>query len=226
MHGFAEVHTGRQHCESGSFLPTHIHARAYAAVVLSGEYEECGSRGRFRVRAGDVLFHKAFDAHLNRIAPRGAAVLNLPLPSRVGAFAAGRLMDVDTIARTAERDCQAAVDMLLTQARAIAPAGSDWPESLAEEILRDPNCRLDRWAEARGLVPETISRGFAQVFGTTAARFRAEARARRALEQIVSTEIPLVDIAMAEGFADHAHMTRAVRALTGAAPRHWRAKSI
>lgn len=226
MQGFAAVHKGRQHCDGASFVPLHTHALAYAAVVLSGEYEECGSRGRFRVHAGNVLFHNAFDAHLNRIASRGATVLNLPLPSSVRIFAAGRLLDVDAIARTAEHDCQAAVDVLLTQARAIAPAAIDWPESLAEEILRDPNCRFDRWAEARGLVPETISRGFVQVFGTTAARFRAEARARRALEQILCTETPLVDIAMVEGFADHAHMTRAVRQLTGTTPKHWRSKSI
>jgi hypothetical protein len=183
MQGFAAVQTGRQHCDGGSFLPTHTHARAYAAVVLCGEYEECGSRGRFRVRADDVLFHNAFDAHLNRIAPRGAAVLNLLLPGSVRMFAAGRLVDVDVIARTAERDCQAAVDILLTQAHAVSPTVSDWPDSLAEEILRDPNCRLDHWAEAHGLVPETISRGFARVFGTTAAKFRAEARVRRVLEQ-------------------------------------------
>jgi AraC-like DNA-binding protein len=195
-------------------------------VVLSGEYEECGSRGRFRVRAGDVLFHKPFDAHLNRIASRGAAVLNLPLPACALMFAAGRLVDVDAVARTAERDCHAAVNILLRQACAHQPTFCDWPDALAEEILRDPNCRLDRWAQARGIVPETISRGFAQVFGTTAARFRAEARARRALEQIVSTAMPLVEIAMLQGFADHAHMTRAVRALTGATPKHWRAKSI
>jgi transcriptional regulator GlxA family with amidase domain len=60
----------------------------------------------------------------------------------------------------------------------------------------------------------------------TAARFRVEARARRALREIMCTETPLVDIATAEGFADHAHMTRAVRALTGATPTHWRSKSI
>jgi AraC-like DNA-binding protein len=77
-----------------------------------------------------------------------------------------------------------------------------------------------------GLAPETISRGFGRVFGTTAASFRAEARARRAFEQIVRTNAPLVDIAANSGFADQAHMTRAVRALTGAPANSWRSRSI
>jgi len=80
-------------------------------------------------------------------------------------------------------------------------------------------------ADAHGIVPETLSRGFAKVYGTTAATFRAEIRARRALGQIIRTGISLVEIAAAVGFADQAHMTRAVRALTGATPTYWRSKS-
>jgi AraC-like DNA-binding protein len=226
MPSFAAVRPGRELRVGRAFLPRHVHAAAYAAVVLAGSYEECGNHGRFRVRAGDVLLHEAFDAHLDRISPQGATILNLELPIVPMAFAAGRVSDVDAIARAAERDSLAAVAMLLAQLRTISPLVEDWPDVLAKEIVRDQSCRLDRWSQGHGLAPETISRGFGRVFGTTAASFRAEARARRAFEQIVRTNAPLVDIAANSGFADQAHMTRAVRALTGAPANSWRSRSI
>jgi len=226
MPAFAAVRPGRERCGGKSFLPRHFHATAYAAVVLAGAYEECGNRGRFRVRAGDVLLHNAFDAHLDRIAPQGATILNLELPGIPTAFAAGHVSDADAIARAAEHDSPAAVHFLFVQMRATSPTLDDWPDVLAKEIARDQSCRLDHWSQAHGIVPETISRGFSNVFGTTAARFRAEARARRAFEQIIRTGTPLADIAALMGFADQAHMTRAVRALTGAPPKSWRSGSI
>jgi AraC-like DNA-binding protein len=40
--------------------------------------------------------------------------------------------------------------------------------------------------------------------------------------QIVRTRDGLAAIGAAAGFADQAHMTRHIRALTGASPAHWR----
>ena len=203
----------------------HTHAGAYAAIVLAGGYEETGNWGRFRVNAGDVLFHDAFDAHLNRFEARGATILNLALSGHACGFRAGRVYDADAVARTAERDPLVAVDVLMAQLREMRPVVDDWSDLLAGEIVRDPNCRLDRWAEAHSIAPETISRGFARAYGINPATFRAEIRARRAFRQIVNTMMSLVEIASLLGFADQSHMTRSVRALTGATPSHWRSTS-
>jgi AraC-like DNA-binding protein len=226
MPSIAAVRPGREHRDGNSFLSRHCHDAAYAAVVLAGAYEECGNRGRFRVGAGDVLLHNAFDAHLDRFAPQGATILNLALPEIPVAFAAGRVSDADAIARIAECDSLAAVHILFTQIRGMSPATDDWPDVLAREIASDQNCRLDQWSQAHGIVPETVSRGFNDVFGTTAAGFRAEERARRAFKKIVGSRTPLADIAVLTGFSDQAHMTRGIRALTGAPPTSWRSKSI
>ena len=194
-------------------------------MVLAGGYEETGNWGRFRVRAGDVLFHDAFDAHLNRFESRGATILNLALPGHAGSYRAGRVLDADAVALTAERDPQVAVHVLMQQFRETGPVVDDWADVLASEIVRDPNCRLDHWADSQGIAPETVSRGFARTYGITPATFRAEIRARRAFRQIVHSSTSLVEVASSQGFADQAHMTRAVRSLTGATPSHWRAKS-
>src|SRR6202041_1694483 len=190
----------------------HTHAGAYAAVVLAGGYEETGNWGRFRVHAGDVLFHDAFDAHLNRFQARGATILNLALTGHASGFRAGRVYDADAVARAAESDPELAVHVLATQLREMRPVVDDWADLLATEIVRQPNCRLDRWAEAHGIAPETISRGFARAYGINPATFRAEIRARRAFRHIVHTMTSLIEIASVLEFADQAHMTRAVRA--------------
>ena len=83
-------------------LSRHSHEAAYAALVLSGAYEEAGDQGRFQVEAGDVVLHDCFEAHLNRFSPSGAVVLNLRLPAPY-AFAPGiaKVEDVDLVVRTA-----------------------------------------------------------------------------------------------------------------------------
>jgi hypothetical protein len=60
-------------------LGRHSHEEAYAAMVLSGSYEEAGDQGRFQAEAGDVVLHDSFEAHLDRFPPSGAVILNVRL---------------------------------------------------------------------------------------------------------------------------------------------------
>jgi AraC-like DNA-binding protein len=225
MAAFAPIVGGRERWSAGTRIPRHRHAQAYAAVVLSGGYEECGSQGRFRVRAGDVLLHGAFDAHLDRF-DTAAAVLNLPLDGAAFACTAARVRDPDAVARLAERDSAAAAASLLAQLRPAAREPDGWPDRLASDLRDDPGLRLDAWAEEHGLAPATVSRGFARVFGVSPCVFRAEARVRRALAAIGGTALPLAGVAASHGFADQAHMTRAVCALTGLSPRRLRSNGF
>jgi AraC-like DNA-binding protein len=129
---------------------------------------------------------------------------------------------VDAIARLSERDALAVAELVGEQLVERVMPEEDWPDLLAKAMLADPNLRLDRWADAHGLSAETLSRGFGRVFATTPAAFRAEARARKAFVRIMETMAPLAEIAAETGFADQAHMTRAIKALTGVPPRLWR----
>lgn len=222
MGRFARISSGRESWASRQRIPRHCHDQPYAAVVLAGGYEECGSRGRFRVGAGDVLVHGAFDAHLDRFSATGASILNLLLPDPLQICDVGRISDPDVIARAAERDPVQAREALREQLRDARRPPEDWPDMLACRLLEDPACRLDEWASEHCLSPETVSRGFSKVFGIAPASFRAEARARRALMLLAADSLSLAAVAVAAGFADQAHMTRAVRALTGYPPGAWR----
>jgi AraC-like DNA-binding protein len=105
-------------------------------------------------------------------------------------------------------------------------AARDWTAVLAFDLLDGEAERLDDWAARHGLAAATVSRGFARTFGVRPSVFRAEARARRAFAAVVESAAPLAAIAAAQGFADQAHMTRAVTALTGAPPGRWRSNGF
>jgi AraC-like DNA-binding protein len=202
-------------------LPRHRHAHGYAALIVSGGYEESGSFGRYRARAGGVLLHRPFDAHLDRFGLTGARILNLPLRSQP-AYGLGRVADPARIVQLARQDLIAATDSLFEQLTPVTPAPTDWPDLLASDLINDPTLQLREWAERYGLAQESLARGFRKVFAITPAAFRAEARAHSAWAGIRDAAVPLADIAEAAGFADQAHMTRAISELTGCPPGHWR----
>jgi AraC-like DNA-binding protein len=207
-----------------SVFGRHNHEHAYAAIVLSGEYEEAGDHGRFRVEAGDVILHERFEAHINRFAGSGAIVLNLPLPHRC-LFQPGRasIADADSIVRIAEKDRAEATGILLSGLTARAMEYADWPDELAAALMGNTSLSLSRWAETKGLTPWAVSRGFLQMFGLSPSAFRARIRARLAWKAIETSEMPLVEIAAHFGFADQPHMTRSVKQLTGVGPMACRA---
>jgi AraC-like DNA-binding protein len=202
----------------------HRHQEAYAAVVLSGGYEEAGDLGRLRVEAGDVVLHDGFEAHLDRFVSSGTVVLNLRL-RMAGAFTPGlaRIADPDLIARTAEKDRGEATRLLLATVTRQRSISVDWPDELAAALLQNPSHILSRWGMQNGLAPWTLSRGFVQVFGISPEAFRARARARQARRSIETTAEPLARIAADLRFSDQSHMTRDVKQLTGMAPKALRA---
>ena len=157
--------------------------------------------------------------HLDRFERSGARVLNLPFDEQP-VFGLGWLGDPDAIARLAATDLIAARAALKQQLLPARVSADDWPDLLARDLLANPQMRLDDWAERHHLAPATLSRGFARVFATSPAAFRAEARTHIALA-LIASGAALSDIAVAAGFSDQPHMTRAVTGLTGRPPGYW-----
>jgi AraC-like DNA-binding protein len=220
---FHEAAFGRELCDSGD-LPRHRHAAGYMTLVIAGGYDEAGDVGRFRVRPGDLLVHRPFEAHRNAFGRQSAEVINLPLVDLPHLAALNRVADPDLVARLAERDPIAAAQAAADSAATIA-GENDWPDSLAAALRTRPDLFwIGHWAREHGLAPASVSRGFRRLFGTTPERYRAEARARLAWSRIVGTAEPLATIACDVGFADQPHMTRCVHAVTGCPPARWRGR--
>jgi AraC-like DNA-binding protein len=209
---------GRMRHDPCANLPRHCHREPFAAVVLAGGYDEAGDTGRHRVSAGDIIFHRAFESHLDRFDHPGAEVLVIPLPVDWEGQTRGRIDDPDTIVRACEKDPAEVLHLLVADVSVPPAAPGDWPEALAESLCGDPSMSLERWAESAGLHPGSLSRGFEQVFGTTPAAYRQAQRVRSAIECLMHTDIPLSSVAFDCGFADQAHMTRAITAAAGAPP--------
>jgi AraC-like DNA-binding protein len=220
---FASVTTGKERWAAGFSLPRHRHENGYVCLVLSGGYEEAGDCGRRIVRAGDVNCHGPFDAHLDRFMAAGADTINFNLPDwteHPAHFC--RVRDPDLIARTAERDHNEACQLLLAMVEPVCCVAQDWPDELANDIRCQPDIGLIEWAERRGLAPATVSRGFHRVYEVSPSAFRAQMRVRRAWRCLVNDDLPLSAVALEYGFADQAHMTRALSAITGRPPSQWR----
>jgi AraC-like DNA-binding protein len=217
------ISPSRQKLGSGQRFSRHRHPQPYAAVVLAGAYREAGSGGRFRVSSGEVMFHAAFDAHLNCVEPTGAVILNIPLQSYAAERAHFGVANLDEIAALAERDPGAVESELLNSLIDLPAQAGDWPDLLAADLRRNAVVSLEIWSAHHGLTPPSLSRGFRNAFGITPKRFRLESKAHMALRHIRAGGAPLSAIAAEAGFSDQAHMTRAIADLTGSPPSHWRA---
>jgi AraC-like DNA-binding protein len=216
---------GLHRYQPGAPMPRHRHAEPYMAIVVDGGYLEAGDSGRIEASPGDVLIHGAYDAHQDAFLPGGAIVLNLPLDSSFQS-GFGRIDDVDAIVRLAERDArQASIQARAALAWCDVPL-SDWPDLLAAALRDDPDLAISSWADDMGLSPASVSRGFARAYGVSPKRFRLEARVRNAARRLSYWRGNLAALAAYTGFADQAHMTRAIAAMTGQTPARLRAKSV
>jgi AraC-like DNA-binding protein len=211
----------RQHLSPGAEIPRHRHVEPYAAIVLSGGYEEAGDGGRTWAGPATVVLHDAFHAHLNRSVVPGTQVLNIDLPAGLTA-GVWRVADADALAREAERGAAGALALMLEDRLPVSGGPSDWPDDLAAALESGGHLRLGDWARSRGLAAETLSRGFTQVFGVTPSRFRLQAQTRAAWRALDQGHAVLATVAAEAGFADQAHMNRAMKALTGRTPGAWR----
>jgi len=224
------VRAGRERLGPGHDRPRHRHLEPYAILVLRGAFAQTSYAGRVRVGAGDLLVQPPLDCHANRMLTPGAEILRLPWPDVADLGGVYPLPDADAIARAAERDPLDAAALARAHAHAHAHAhvmtrkraANDLPDLLAAALVAGTVPSLAAWAERAGVARETVARAFTAAYGVPARRFRVELRARAAWLAIVRTRDPLAAIAAAAGFADQAHMTRDIRALTGAPPAAWR----
>lgn len=208
-------------------MPRHRHAEGYAALVLAGGYTEAGDHGRIRVQPGHVVIHVPHEAHQDHFGRGGATVLNIPLNIRPGmGHMTGLVSDPDAIARLSERDVAGAAALLKETIQPLDVRLADWPDTLAVALASKLNFSIEDWAADMGLAPPSISRGFRQVYGVSPKRYRMEQRTLRAISQLRTWTGSLAVLAAESGFADQAHLTRAVVALTGLTPKRLKVKSV
>jgi AraC-like DNA-binding protein len=156
-----------------------------------------------------------------------AAVLSAPASALVDA--AVPLRDLwgraaastwDAVTDTASADArQAALTAVLLRRMADARTPDGAMAAAARWLTRNPGGRVERVAEMLGMGERQLRRRFAEAVGYAPKTFQRIARFQRALHLAgAHPERGLAALALDAGYADQAHMTREVRALSGATP--------
>jgi AraC-like DNA-binding protein len=219
------VRSGVDTIPAGLNLPRHLHRAAYATLVLEGAYDQIGYAGRLRLRAGDLIVQPVLDCHADVMLSQGLTLMRLPWRGDADVGGVWRGLDIELIRRTAEVDPYAgrlAAEEEVAKRPPLPPTTGHWVDALAADLVADPSRKVGDWAASMGRSREAVARSFQVHYGVCPSAFRAEVMARAAWLQIVRSQTALAQIACDLGFADQAHMTRAVRWLTGATPGRWR----
>jgi AraC family transcriptional regulator len=114
----------------------------------------------------------------------------------------------------------------ISERRPIARGGlALWQRRRAMEMLRaslDGSVRLHDLARECDLSIGHFARAFKQSFGVSTHRWLNERRVEQSQQLMITTRLPLADIAIQSGFSDQAAMTRTFHKLTGDTPARWR----
>jgi AraC family transcriptional regulator len=234
---------------AGLVLERHSHEGPIVCVMLEGSFDHVGDRHTHDCTPGTVLIEPAGDPHGNRMRRAGARVLVVEPEPRddllrtlggllergtrfrhPGIFARARALARELPARddVAPLALEAgALEMLAVAARlrdlrpGAEPAWLGKAREMIEDRFREPLQLADLAREA-GVHPAHLSRVFRVRYREPIAACIRRLRTEWAADRLARTEDPISAIALAAGFADQSHLTRALRAATGMTPARYR----
>ena len=235
--------------EPNQNVPWHRHQWPYFTFVLRGAYTEDCKGKRWNIVEGDVVLHEAGEAHANRMRDADSYLLNLEftqswldrldecgarLDSRFIANGGYFLHLGNRLHRelwTEDRMSSLCIEGLALELIAgIARRKIDGPRSgrwlqQAVDYLR-ANFRasptLADVAHAAGVHPVHLAREFRRQQGLTVGEYIRKLRVELVSQELMTSEQPIVDIAVRAGFCDHSHMTRVFHRHTGLTPTEFR----
>jgi AraC-like DNA-binding protein len=201
----------------------------YVALVTDGAYFESSVDGVYWCEPGSIILHPPLHLHANRF-PRGPVrVWNFPFsPSSLGAARCrSTVLRVPCGARAGLSQVHHAEHLfeLLPECEPVpAEPSPGLAGAVAALMHRSPTASVGNMARELGVSREHLSRAFSAHFGMSPVCFRGELRLARTLALLGSRHSSLTQVALAAGFADHAHMARAISAaarMPALAVRRW-----
>jgi AraC family transcriptional regulator len=228
----------------GSRIGRHAHEQPFLSLLLRGHYRERVG-GRADELAGPALVvHASGESHHDEFAEDGALICSIDVPPDWLDAAAlrGRSLhrgpQVEAVAmrvmEAMKRDGTAAFEVvdsallhlvatLLGKSRRQRGAPV-WVARVAAFLHEHyaHSLPLAQLAQIAGVHPVHLARHFHQTYRCTIGDYLRALRVDRAVEDLLATDLPLVEIAAAHGFADQSHLSRLVRTQTGRTPGGWR----
>lgn len=233
-------------------ITRHSHALPYFSIILHGVYDErCGSKIR-ECKPSMLLFHPEGEEHADRFrgdpcrifsfelatqwldrAGQCSLALNQPVafPSGSAVWLAARLYG--ELYATDAASPLVVEGLLLEIMAAVArdvPAGArnkppGWLCRAKEFVCTNFSefTSLNALAAMVGVHPIHLSREFRRYYDEGIGEYVRRHRIEFAAREMAASDRPLLEIAIAAGFADHGHFTRTFKRLTGLTPTQYRA---
>jgi AraC family transcriptional regulator len=221
---------------AGLELPPHAQPQPSIAVVLSGGWAASGRTGgrahELDAFAPTVIVEPAGEIPAKIFGAVETAVVSLTLEAgRIGSVVADltqRFLQVrdpyiELLARRAANELAepddvsplaieaAALELVARIARSIGLERHPSWVGKAREVLNDRYAdplSLDDIADAVGVEPERLARGFRRAFGESLGDYLRRIRVNAAARLLASTDEPISRVAGEVGFADQSHLTR------------------
>ncbi len=235
---------------AGERLARHTHDRACVAVMLEGSFDLAMGGRVHHCPPAAVATEPAGEAHANSIGHAGARVAVIqPDPDRtellrpfsrildrpshrhhagVAACAARLTRELDRPDDLALLAAEAAVlEILVVLGRLELDAGRTPPAWLlrAQEVVharfREP-LRVAAVAREVEVHPGHLARAFRQHFRMPLGSYVRKLRLEWVAAELLGSEDSLASVALAAGFADQSHLTRAFKCHTGFTPQAYR----
>lgn len=250
MRALRTLEAGEWRISEKSYFPDrvmrrHAHELSNLTYVLCGGIAETAGRAHQVARAGAWVAKPAGTPHANRVGPAGARVLeivHLAVPGRSRTLSYGwrqggpealRFLRIYGELRRAAPDAAFVVSGLCAElfpdpadGAAKGGAGPEWVCAVRDR-LHDTEwgtAPLSELACAFQVHPTYLARVFRRRYGCSIGDYARALRVARAAGRLArQSAASVADIALAGGFADQSHLTRAFHALTGMTPAAYRA---
>lgn len=228
----------------GELQRPHTDRYSRVSFLLRGSCREDGYAGSIRLRPGDILLKSNRAKHEDRFGDNGAHVAAIEFLDndpfigapdsalwrrRADAFALRHATAFLEAAQAGDRHgaSVAGVDLVTAsihdEPRMRRPPA--WLEQLKLELEECGLASVDVAACARraGVHPAHASRLFRRCYGTSITEHAQAHGIRRAMGALAQPDLSLSDVALAAGFYDQSHMSRAFRHMLGRTPAMQRA---
>lgn len=232
-------------------LAEHCHARAYVSVVLRGSYRENCGICSWTCRTGSALFHAAGESHANQFDETGAVTLSFEILPDLLDRLRERGADVTRRIALTSPYCAQLGFKILREASSSDPLAElaieglvlelfaevfrrpssdsrtnspDWLEQIRTRLqhsYREPET-LGQLAAHAGVHPVHLARAFRKRYRCSIGNYIRALRIEAARRDLLSSRVPIAEIAARNGFADQSHLSRTLRRFTGLSPRDFR----
>lgn len=233
-------------------LPTHAHTGAFLLFVRNGGFIERHGTASDRFERFTWIYRPAYDEHANEFDDEGAVLTAIdlsadwverlrdagfagdrfrvrsPLVDQLGDRLYSELVAPDSMSEMVIESL--ATEVIVFASRSARSGGNErnrWPERarrLIEEEFSSP-LSLAGIAAAVGVHPVHLARQFRALHGCTVGEYIRRVRVSFAGRELVTSDKPIAEIALAAGFFDQSQLTKTFKRVTGRTPAVYRAQN-